>query len=223
MKQHRILKVFVTMAMILFSCIYGYSYVMGNGAGGSYGTGSGNGTTAGICGQFNDIEYYIMLAGGYYLDANSQVQQLLKTIEWQDIQGVDYPKLKTQVDSALFNLNTAAYITDILIDTAKSTPYNDASLTLLKNFSYDSLAKEYALDGCIFASVRQYLQGGDITGVFQYTRKQYDGMIRLLDAIKKDTDNYRLPDLAPVRHLNEAMAQASTFGSYVARVFSAIR
>ena len=224
MKQKKlIVKGLLVTVITAFLCMNGYSYVASNGAGSGYGgpvEGSGGSS---ICSQNNEIEYFIMLGAGHYLDAKSDIQQLLKAVEWQDLQGVNYFEMKLVVEKALFHMKNAKYIYDILIRTAEITPYNDAVQALLKDFDYDAYMLANGLNKSLFDVVRQYLQAGDITGIFKRTYTNYTKIIQLLEAVKKDFYSNQMPGLSIFWQLNETLDSNSTFGSYVARVFAAIQ
>ncbi|UCH95192.1 MAG: hypothetical protein JSV88_33795, partial [Candidatus Aminicenantes bacterium] len=109
-----------------------------------------------------------------------------------------------------------------LIQTAEATPYNEAVLALLKDFNYDAFRLEKGLNKELFDKVRQYLQAGDITGIFKYTYTNYTRIIELLEAVKNDAYNHKMPALSIFWQLNETLDNTSTIGSYVARLFASI-
>jgi hypothetical protein len=200
-----------------------YSYIDHNGAGGGYGGGGESSGGSSICSQNNEIEYFIMLGAGHYLDAKTDIQQLLKAVEWQDIRGVNYFEMQYVVESSLFHMKNAKYIYEILISTAEVTPYNEAVLVLLKDFDYDDYMLENGLNKGMFDIVRHHLQAGDITGIFKRTYTDYSNIILLLEAVKKNLYNDKMPGLSIFWQLNETLDNTSTIGSYVARVFKEMK
>lgn len=217
-----ILKVLLIIVATVFLGLNAYSYIYSNGAGGGYGGNEESGEVASFCNQHDEIEYYIILSAGYYFNANNDIQQLLRRVEWQGIQGVNYIEMQGLVEDALFNMNNAVNNFDILIEIAEATPYNEEVLALLKNFDYDNFMLENGLNKVLFDVVRQYLQAGDITGIFKYLYPNYTKIIALLDATKIEVDNYKLPELSVFWQINETLADTSTIGSYIARIFAAI-
>jgi hypothetical protein len=224
MKQKKlILKALLVFIITAFLSINVYSYICNNGAGFGYG---GNGESSGglsICSQNNEIEYFIKLCAGYYLDAKTDIQQLLKVVELQDIRGINYTDMHFLVDSALVHMKNAAYTYDILIRTAEATPYNEAVQSLLKGFDYEGYMLENGLNQDLFYIVRSYLQAGDITGIFKRTRYDYSKIIQLLETVKKELYSNKMPGLSLFWQLNETLDNTSTIGSYVARIFTAIQ
>ncbi|MGD2093108.1 MAG: hypothetical protein PVH61_43505 [Candidatus Aminicenantes bacterium] len=164
-----------------------------------------------------------MLGAGHYLDAKADIQQLLKAVEWQNIRGVNYYEMNYSVESALFHMKNARYIYGILIGTAEVTPYNEAVQTLLKDFDYDAYMLENGLNETLFDIVRHYLQAGDITGIFKRTYTDYTRILNLLEAVKQYVYNNQMPALKIFWQLNETLDNTSTMGSYVARIFAAIK
>jgi len=223
MKQKKLtLKALLVIIITAFLCMNVYSYIKNNGAGGGYeGGGESNGEPS-ICSQNNDIEYFIMLGAGHYLDAKTDIQQLLKAVEWQEIQGVNYNDMQGLVDSALYHMKNAGYTYEILIGTAEVTPYNEVVQALLKGFDYDAYMLENDLNKSLLDIVRHHLQAGDITGIFKRTYTGYTKIIQLLEAVKKDLYNDKMPGLSVFWQLNETLDNTSTIGSYAARVFKEI-
>ncbi len=95
-------------------------------------------------------------------------------------------------------------------------------LTLLKDFDYDAYMLENGFNKSVFDIVRHHLQVGDITGIFKKTYTNYTTIIHLLESVKKEVHNDKMPGLSIFWQLNETLAHTSTIGSYVARVFAAI-
>jgi hypothetical protein len=207
-------------AIIFVLNVYPFIYL--NGAGSGYGSG-GEGESPGIQAiEDQSIEYYIMVAGTYYLEANTQVQILLKLVEQQEIQGVNYTEVQLVVNRAHNYMQMAKETYERLIRKAEATPYNETVLAELRDFDYDSFMEKNGFNPVLFDLVRQHLQNGDITGMFKRTCSDVTGMIDVLNKIRENVSQYRLPEISIFRQLNEKQALASVFGSYAARVFSEI-
>ena len=223
MKLKKFLKVFIVGFVCFFLVLnHSYSRINCNGAGGGYGDGDGS-DDGSICSYGGTIEFYIVQGAGYFLKANSDIQILLRHVELQELEGIDYQEMQRMVNSALENMNNAKQTYEILILTALKTPYNQSVIDILKDFDYESFMKENGLNGVIYEKMRGFLQKGDITGVFKYTYSRCLEIIYLLDAINLAVSRYYLPGLSIFWRLNESTADVSLFGSYVARVFAWIR
>jgi len=218
-----IVKALLVTIVTAFLCMNVYAYIDLNGSGGGYGNAGESSGGSSICSQNNDLEYFIMLGAGHYLDAKTDIQQLLKTVEWQDIRGVNYTNMQGLVDSALYHMKNALYISELLIGTAEVTPYNETVQALLKDFDYNAYMLENGLNKGSFEIVRQHLQTGDITGIFKRTHANYTKIVQLLEAVKKEVYNNTMPGLSIFWQLNETLDNTSTIGSYTARIFAAIQ
>ena len=220
--KHQIfLVLLVAFTAIIFE-VNVYPYINFNGAGGGYGSG-GEGESPGIQSvEYQSIEYYIQAAGTYYLEADSHIQTLLKLVEQQDLQGIYYSAMQSEVKRALYDMQMAKDTYAQLIRKAEVTPYNETVLAKLKDFDYESFVEKNGLNPVLFGLVRQYLQNGDITGMFKCTYTDVTVMIEILIKIQAIVSQYRMPGISLFRQLNEKQALSSVFGSYAARVFSEI-
>ena len=195
-----------------------YSYINNNGSGRAYE--GGGGENAAI--KSISIEAYITQGAAYFLEANSDIQTLLKLVELQDIQGVDMEQLTLVLDSAAANMKNAVGTYEQLIREAEITPYNQAVQAALKSFNYDWFMLENQLNQTLFQQVKSFLKRGDVTGVLKQTHSGFTGILEMLHSLKQEISSGTLPDAPVFRRLNEACAEVSLFGSYAADVFSVI-
>jgi len=220
--KHQIFLVLLVAFTAIIFTVNVYPFINFNGAGGGYGSG-GQGESPGIQSmEYQSIEYYIQAAGTYYLEANSHVQTLLKLVEQQDLQGINYISMQLVVKWALEDMQMAKDTYAQLIRKAEATPYNETVLVKLRDFDYDSFMEKNGLNPVLFGLVRQYLQNGDITGMFKCAYVDVTAMIDILVKIRDTVSQYRLPGISLFRQLNEKQALSSVFGSYAARVFTEI-
>jgi len=221
--KHQIFMVLMVIFTAILFVLNAYPFINHNGAGGGY-EGSGEGGSPGIQAVENQsIEYYIMAAGTYYLESSTQVQILLKLVEQQDIQGINYTEMQSVVNRALDYMQMAKDTYEQLIHKAEATPYNEAFSAKLRDFDYKSFMGKNGLNPILFDLVRLYLQNGDITGMFKRTYADVTGMVELLIKIRETVSQNLMPDISLFRQLNEKQALSSIFGSYAARVFSEIQ
>jgi len=193
-----------------------FSLIWCNGGGRGY-EGIGN-SLAGI-----SIESYIVDGAGFYLAAKLDIEEILRMIELKDIQGLDYKNLNAVVDNAIANMKTAIGTYESLIQEASNTPYNEEIQKKLKTFDYTSFMLSNGLNKSTFGTVSGFLKNGDITGCFKKTYADMKNILAMLQIIKGATALNRLPDLSVTWRLNESCCEISLFGSYFARVFSAIQ
>jgi hypothetical protein len=195
-----------------------YSLINNNGAGRGYDGGGGENAAA----KNISIEAYITQGAVHFLDANLDIQALLKLVELQDIQGVDMEQLTLVLDSAAANMKNAAATYEQLIREAEITPYNQSVQAALKSFNYDSFMLENQLNQTLYQQVKGFLKKGDITGVLKQTHSGFTSILEMLNSLKQGISAGTLPDASFFRKLNETCARVSLFGSYAADVFSAI-
>jgi hypothetical protein len=215
-KKTLIIKLLAVIFVLTLFC-YAYPYIKNNGAGGGYG-GDGENTD----GKSMTIENYIVEGSGHFLCAKKDIQELLKIVELQDVQGIDFENMNRVVDNALLNINHAVETYDSLIETAEATPYNETVLSKLRYFNYFGYMMENGLNWIVFNKVEAYLRNGNITGVFKHSHSRFLEVKQLLNNIKEEVSMQRLPDISVFRRLNETCDKISLFGSYVARVFASL-
>lgn len=213
-----ILKVFI--GTLIFGMLFfnSFSRIKNNGSGGGY----EEEDDEKVNGKNITIETYIIEGGGYYLSANSDIQTILKMIEVQDIQSIDFIDLNNVLDNSISKMENAIETYENLIKKAESTPYNEYVLSLLEDFDYTNFMIENGLNSVVFKEVEGYLKEGDITGVFKNTHKGLKDILEMLNLIKVEISKNNIPELSIFWRLNETLSESSLFGSYVARVFSAI-
>lgn len=224
MKYHSLFfKIFLIFFVILF-CSVSEAAMLVNGAGKGY-----NDAQPGPSGDFpnssrhnSEIEYYIIIGAGHYLNANADVQKLLNALEMQDIQYFDFRETLVLVDSALNHMNNAKSTYEDLIRKAKATAYDERVLDILEDFDYYRFMQKYHLNRTVFGMVRRYLEEGKITESIEYTYSNFLNIISLLRNIKVELSNQQMPEISLFWQLNETIVHNSLFGSYVARVFFAI-
>jgi len=195
-----------------------YSYVWLNGGGRGYVPPGGDSITTS-----NTIETYIINGANSYLAAKLDIETFLRLIEMKDIQGLEYKELNALLDNAITDMKTTISIYEALIQTASNTPYDEEVQTRLKTFDYTSFMLSNGLNKSIFGTVSGFLKNGDITGCFKKTYADMKNILAILQIIKGATTLDKLPELAIFWRLNETCCETSLFGSYFARVFSAIQ
>jgi hypothetical protein len=221
MKRHLLSKFNfgLILTLIVSLSLNAFGYINNNQTGKGYEEGSGGNSIV----ERASIEDYIVVGGGYYLKANSSVQELLEVIELQDVEEINWDNVRMTVDNAIENMNNAIETYDALIARAEAAPYYLNVITQLKNFEYDDYRLLHGLNRTIFDKVEDYLRKGNITGLFKHTNTGFNKILTLLTSVKGDIDQNRIPDLSLFWQLNESLSETSMFGSYVARVFHSIK
>ena len=219
----------LTIILTVCICIFiinvntAFGYIWHNGAGSGYDSGGDDGDgVAGTTAISNVIEYYITLGAGFYLNSSTNFQEFLTMVEMQDIRGIDIFAMQKKAGNSLVNMKNAAYIYMLLVKQAEVTPYNEAVIAGLKDFDYHSFMLENSLNPVVFAEVAGYLQKGDITGLLKKVHNDLLQITAILKALNEELTLNRLPSLPDLWRLNETFSRVTLFGSYTARVFSAL-
>ena len=203
-----------------------FGYICANGAGLGYcdpATDPGcNETKSGVALSLDyaPIESYIEEGGGYFLNAFSNILSMSNRVEMTNLAGVDHDELRKIVNNGLDNITRARYTYFLLIRAAEKTPYNQDVLLKLKDFNYREFMTANSLNSVIFRQVAEYLEKGDITGIFKQMNTTFLSIEELLLSIKAKTDLNRPPQLTDIWTLNEAASNTLLFGQYAARIFS---
>jgi len=198
---------------------YCFPWVWGNGAVGGY---NEDPQPPGIQGNI-PMGMLLIDGAGYFIKARSNVQAFLYMFELQDIKSIDYIEFERLVNKALMDITNAGLAFEELIKVAEATPYNLDVIEKLNRFDYDTYLNEHGLNPFIFGSVREYLEKGDITGTFKYLYQRLKEIRQMLLIIRESTTENLLPGLPICWKLNERCAEAALFGSYIARIFKAIK
>jgi hypothetical protein len=218
-KKNSVLKVIIFCFILIIINNYCFPWIWGNGAGGGY---NENTLPPGIQSNIS-MESLLIEGAGYFLQTQSNIQTLLKMVEWQDIKFINYYAFNQLVKSSLNNIINARLSFEELIKVAEVTPYNLEVIGQLNRFDYDNFLKDNNLNPFIFDMVRDYLEKGDITGTFKYLSERLKEIEHLLLIIQEFTAENNLPGLSICWSLNERCAETTLFGSYIARIFNSIK
>ena len=196
-----------------------YPIIWANGAGGGYGEGEEGDST--LCSSI-PIESYIVEGAGHFLDAYAAVLSFLNRVELSGEGNTDFSEWQELLETALVKMGRANTSLIILIWLAESTPYNEAFISRLKQFNYSQFMMDNGLNTEIFKAMAEYLQTGDITGVFKRMQANFGVIISRLTAIHRDVLRGKMPALASLWDLNQLCSDTLLLGQYVSRVCYAI-
>ncbi len=204
----------VLVACLIVSCLqlnmFGYFLVNGSGEVGYSRNGQRNGL---------DMENYVIQGAGSFLNGYSNVQTFLAYYETQSTNGVDYNEWLIAIDNALYHMNNAVNVYELLIAEADTMPYNQESISALHVFDYPGFMQANSLNSEIFAECEGYLKQGNITGMYRHIHEKLQSIVSLLSIIQTDLSGNKMPGLMDAYALNEACLDLSMFGQYASRVF----
>jgi len=161
----------------------------------------------------------IVDAAGYYLNANSDFQMVLKKVELSEYEAVDSNLLSELLESTLFNLENARATYEVLLEEANSYDYNPDVVAKLKEFDYDSYLQEHGLVPSIFGEVEEYLSEGDVRGFYKQVIKRCGKILEALYSTREVIASGKLPEVSKLWRINQMYLETELFGQYVAEVF----
>lgn len=171
------------------------------------------------------IRELIIKGGGYVLQSSSYINGFFNKIELSELTttGPGYRRLQGTLNEAIFYMEQARATYLQLKTLAGVTPYNQEVIYKLINFDYDVFQKENRLFPHVFARVKDFLSGGDVTGVFNEFYRYTGQILDLLYILKKDIDACIFPDISNIWSVNQTYAEFKLFGQYAAQVFYSIK
>jgi hypothetical protein len=166
-----------------------------------------------------NLETDVADGAGYLLEAYANTLVLMKKIEWSGKDGINTDELKSLVDTAIKNMESARESYIGLTRKADNTPYNPAILEKLKAFDYDALQKANGLNPVVLAPVKTYLAKGCIRTLYYQFLADMEGIITLLKQVKEQVDTGNLTPVKEIWQLNGLFAKVLLRGQYVSQVF----
>ena len=212
-------KTFVFCFILIIIGTFCFSYITFNGSTGGY---DQNTQPPGIQDNIS-MEILVTNGASYYLKTNANIQTLLYQVECRDLKGIDFIELNRLIKDALNNISYTKLTFEELIKVAEITPYNLDVIKNLNKFDYEIFMKEHGLNPFIFGMVRDYLVAGDITGTYKHAYGNFMEIEQLLMNIQIAIAENRLPELEIFWRINELCSGETLFGSYIARIFKAIK
>jgi hypothetical protein len=162
----------------------------------------------------------IVEGAGFYLQSHSAFQSVLEKVELSELQGLNYDRLNTLIDSAIINMENARVTYLTLYETSKSFDYNPAVLEKLRNFKYDDYMQKNKLNPSVFGKAAGFLSEGDVRGFYKQMKDDTNTICNLLYSIKEKTGSGTFPSLSEVWRVNQHYMESQLFGQYVAEVFN---
>jgi hypothetical protein len=177
------------------------------------------GSSLSVTTSTTSISTYIIQGAGYFLKGYSDALILFNKIELSDLEGVDISELKIMVNAGVANMKLARDTYVALVNKANSTEYNQSVIDQLVKFNYNGFKLERGLNGTIFNDVRDYLDVGDVRGVYSEILNRIDSILAELNGVKAVVDGGNLPTNSTIWRLNQKFSETYLFGQYAAEVF----
>lgn len=161
--------------------------------------------------------------GSHFFKSAGNINQFFSLVESSEVTGPDYKRMQKTLNGAIFNLEKARIIYLQLKNTAAVTPYNQAVISRLLDFDYDSFQQVNDLLPTIFERVKGYLAVGNVTGIYNQFYLYTGEILDLLYILKKDIDAEIFPNLSTNWNVNQKYSEVKLFGQYVSLVFFSIK
>jgi hypothetical protein len=169
------------------------------------------------------LRQLIAYGGSYFFKSAGHINHFFSLVESSEVTDPDYMEMQKNLNAAIFYLEQARTTYLQLKNQAAATPYNQAVISKLLNFDYDSFQQENDLFPVIFEKVKSFLAVGNVTGVYNEFHSYTGEILDLLYLIKKDIDTEVFPNLTTLWSVNQKYSEFKIFGQYVARVFYSIK
>jgi hypothetical protein len=219
-------RLYVSLVMVVFLIIVGNSPTFGramlNLTGGAFEDPpptSGGSSLSAKTTESTSISAYIIQGAGYFLKGYSDTLLVVNRVEMSDLNGTDFVELKSLVDIAVTDMQLARDTYVALVNKANNTDYKQEVIDVLLNFDYNSFKLERGLNGTIFNDVRDYLESGDVRGIYSEILNRIDSILADLISMKTVIDGNTLPGNDTIWRLNQKCSEAYLFGQYAAEVF----
>lgn len=155
----------------------------------------------------------------YFIDSSIEYQKFLEKVELSDLEGTNFDAVKSIINSAILNLETAIAKYEALISIAKETPYRPEVIEALLNFDYSAFQTEKGLIPHIFQPVKSLLSAGNVTEVYIYLKSDMDSILVQLYRIKSSVDSNKFPYISDTWAINQSFFESMFHGQYLAQVF----
>jgi len=154
----------------------------------------------------------------YFLSGYSDTLLFLNRIELSEKQELDYAELGKILNSAIGNMELMKKTYLSLNLKTESLPYDPVMIQKLKDFDYSEFQQVNGLNPVIFNKVKDYLNAGDMRGVYSKILADVEGILNFLYVIKAKVDIDVFPGISHLWRLNQSCSHTLLFGQYVAMV-----
>jgi len=164
------------------------------------------------------LKIYIIDGAGYVLNTYSHLGTFLRLIEMSELNGPDYGKMRETLYSMIEDMERARDTYYIVHSLMQSTPYKQSVIERLKAFDYDGFRETSGLSSVVFERVKEYLECGDVRGVYAAVHKNTGNILDQLYVLKDILEADKLPHISQVWRLNQTFTETVLFGSYFSQV-----
>jgi len=206
-------KISIVIILLLFITAHGFSHWWANYAENGFVVPGDS-----LTGMKNDIPD----GAGYFLNAYSKTLSFMNKLELSGKNVIDPVELKSLLEEALKDMESARAIYTRITDEADTNSYNREIIAALMKFDYDTFMVSNGMNREIFLEVKEKLSAGDIRGCLAKLHEDIIAITGLLEnVLKKLNEGIMLP-LAETWALNQEFSRSLLYGQYVSQVFGSL-
>ena len=182
-----------------------------------------------ICANWTDIAFNtenekvlispdIVTGASLFLDSHASMLLFSNRIELSEKDGIDFTQLNSIIDSVIEKMKNFNDIYTCLYEKTEDISYNESIISKLNQFDYENFSLERSLNTVVFERVKKYLQAGDMRGLYYRISNDSIKLIELLNKIKCELEEKRLPSLPDIWRTNQSFSEMYLFGQYASEV-----
>ena len=175
-----------------------------------------------VSGTSINLGVYVVQSAGHFLNSYSSWNTFLNRVEMAELNGLDYKELREILYTAIEEMEKAnALYSDISTAAGKSV-YVQSVIDCLIAFDYKTFQKEKGLNAVVFKEVTEYLEAGDIRGIYSNAMQTTGQILDRLYEVKVIIETDTFPKIEGLWEINQEYAVFGLFGQYVSQVCYAV-
>ncbi len=171
------------------------------------------------CNPHNPLEPLIIIGAGHYLNAYSDMLDILKICELADLKNPNLNALTLSINKVIRQVEKASETYSTIIELSFLLEYNPQVIQTLDEFDYASLKNKHPLQVAYIDEVEKYFSNGDIRDFFIRLGEGTESILISLRRIKAQTKNNSFPDVSLLWEVNEKFSENLFIGQYAAEIF----
>jgi hypothetical protein len=160
------------------------------------------------------IETHMIDGASLYFKAIAKSTLFLNEYEVSSTQNFNLSTSKGYVDNAVTYFESAIEQYSKARQIGQNVGYISNKIELFQSFDYDSFIIARGLNREIAERVKNYLNSGDIIGIYNENITNIEGILEILYKIRNDLKENNKPGIETAWQLFQKMSKASLFGNY---------
>jgi hypothetical protein len=160
------------------------------------------------------IENNVIEGAFHFLQAQSEAALLLAEYEKSGRLAFNFAAALSHAGKAISEVEKSIAAYDRAISLGKESGYLDNVIQSFKDFNYDTVAAEKALNKDVMEVVKAYLSGGNILGVYQQNAEYLGEILLTLKVVADKCAIQQMPDVTLLWQLLQQFSRTALFGNY---------